>query len=551
MSQPRLVPATDQRWRGRLDSVIGVRLITWLLTASVIITPLAAMVWLAVGGNQFDLLLSDEVRTATAHSLVTSFASAVGAVVIGAYLAIVLDHTNLRGRTALRMFALSPMFIPPFVGAISWLNVFGPTMGINRWWRGFAGEPLWNLYGPDGIIFLLTIHSYPLTYLIIGAALRRIPSDLEQAARISGASAIRALGDITIPLLRPAILAAFTLTFVSNLADFGIPAIIGLPDRYYTLSTLIYRYIQSGTVANPLQVVSTIGVALLVLAVLAAIADARLNRQRAELDTTAATRATLDLAGARTPLSIGTWTIGLAITVLPILALASQALLPAPGVPLTPENLTLANFGAAIGMRTTQVGVRNSLLLAGLAAVSCALLGLLVGLLTTRTRARGNTWLNGLAMLPQAIPGTVIAVGWLIVAPGLGLFNTPWLILVAYVMAFLALVVQSVSAPLRGVPVALEDAARIAGATQRRALFDVSWRLALPAAITGGAMVFLTAVRELTISALLRSPGSQTLGVAIFDLQQAGNYNASSALSLLVSLVGLAGIALLGRGWSR
>lgn len=525
----------------------GLRTIVWLLTAAVIVTPLAAMVALGVSGNHWGLLASPEIGAATLNSLVTSSVSAVVAVAIGTYLAIVLDHTNLAGRGALRMFALSPMFIPPFVGAISWLGVFGPNAGINKLWRGWFDGPLWNLYGADGVIFLLIIHSYPITYLIIGAALRRIPSDLEQAARISGASAVRAVRDVTLPLLRPAIIAAFSLTFVSNLADFGIPAIIGLPERYYTLSTLIYRYIQSGTVDQPLQVVSTIGVLLLAIAVLAAIVDARLNTSRTELDSTAALRTPMDLALARVPVSAATWLSGLLITVLPILALTSQALLPAPGVPLRLENLTFNNFVAAVSMRTTQIGLRNSLLLAGGAAIICAVLGLAVGLLTTRTRSRTNPWLNALAMLPQAIPGTVIAVGWLIVAPRLGLFNTPWLILVAYVMAFLALVVQSVSAPLRGIPRALEDAARISGAGQLRALFDVSWRLGLPAAITGGAMVFLTAVRELTISALLRSPGSQTLGVAIFDLQQSGNYNASSALSVLVTLVGLAGIALLGR----
>lgn len=505
------------------------------------------MVVLGLTGNHLGLVASPEVLTAGWHSLETSLISAALAVAIGTYLAIVLDHTNLRGRAALRIFALSPMFIPPFVGAISWLGVFGPTMGINKLWREWFGAPLWNIYGPDGVIFLLTIHSYPITYLILAAALRRIPSDLEQAARVAGASAPKAVRDVTIPLLRPAILAAFTLTFVSNLADFGIPAIIGLPERYYTLSTLIYRYIQSGTVADPLGVVSTIGTLLLVIAVFAALADARLARRKTELDTTAATRHTMDLARRRTLMSVLTWGAGLAVTVLPILALATQSFLPAPGVPLTWENLTFDNYTQAIGMRSVQVGVRNSLLLATLGAVICTVLGLAVGLVTTRTQARSNRFLSALAMLPQAIPGTVIAVGWLIVAPALGLFNTPWLILVAYVMAFLALVVQAVAAPLAGIPATLEEAARVGGASRTRALFDISWRLALPAAITGGAMVFLTAVRELTISALLRSPGTQTLGVAIFDLQQSGNYNASSALSMLVTLVGLAGIALMGR----
>jgi iron(III) transport system permease protein len=138
-------------------------------------------------------------------------------------------------------------------------------------------------------------------------------------------------------------------------------------------------------------------------------------------------------------------------------------------------------------------------------------------------------------------------VAWLVIAPRIGLFNTPWLILVAYVTSFLALVVQAVHAPLSATPMTAEEAARVSGAGPLRALIDISWRMALPAALSGGVLVFLTSVRELTLSVLLLSPGSQTLGVAIFNLQQAGAYNAASALSLIVTLVGLAGLGLAAR----
>jgi iron(III) transport system permease protein len=175
------------------------------------------------------------------------------------------------------------------------------------------------------------------------------------------------------------------------------------------------------------------------------------------------------------------------------------------------------------------------------------LIGLAIGVVATRTRARSNGALRVVSVLPQAVPGLVIAVGWLIVAPRIGLFNTPWLILAAYVMAFVAIVVQAVLAPLRATPLAAEEVARISGATRLRALLDISWRMALPAAIAGGVLVVLTAMRELTISVLLLAPGSQTLGVSIFNLQQAGAYNAASALSLVVTVVGLAGLGIAAR----
>lgn len=532
---------------GQFDGVDGLRVALWLVCGGVVVLPLSAIIVLAVSNNHLPLLLGGDIARAGLDSLVSAILSAVGAVLLGTAFALLLDRSDLHGRRALRLLALTPLLVPPFVGAIAWIGIAGPTGPANVAWTDWFGGPLWNIYGGDGVVFLLIVHSYPIAYIIVSAALRRVPSDLEQAARIGGASAFRAVAGVTLPLLRPAVLSAFTLIAVSNLADFGIPSIIGLPERYVTLSTLVYRYIQSGTVESPLEVVATIGIVLLILAVVAMVIDVLVSRSRWELDQSASPPQPIRLGRARKATTITTWAVVLGLTVMPLLALLSQALLPAPGVPLIWSNLTLDNLIRATTAPGTIVGATNSVVLSVLAGLICTILGLAIGTIVTRTRARSNAGLHTLAMLPQAIPGLVIAVGWLIIAPRIGLFNTPWLILCAYVMSFVALVVQSVSAPLRATPLTAEEAARISGASRLRALFDISWRMAVPAALAGGTLVTLTAVRELTISVLLLSPGSQTLGVSIFSLQQAGAYNAASALSLIVTLVGLVGLGLMAR----
>jgi iron(III) transport system permease protein len=531
----------------RFDGLTAVRVLVWLACAAVVLVPLASVVVLAAGGRHLPLLLQGDVVEAGLNSFVSATLSALGAIVIGTALALLFERTDLPGRRVLRLAALSPLLVPPFVGAIAWIGVAGPTSALNIWWRGLTGGPLWSIYGGDGVVFLLIVHSYPIALLIVTAAIRRIPADLEQAARIAGASAMRALLTVTVPLVRPALLSAFTLIAVSNLADFGIPSIIGTPERFVTLSTLVYRYLQSGTVESPLEVVATIGVVLLAIALLALVADVLISRRRVELDASSSPPQRLPLGVARPVVAIVTWGVVLALTLLPLLALLTQSLLPAPGVPLTLENLTLDNLVRAVTASGTLAAVGNSAMLAGLAGGVCVVLGLAIGALTTRTRARDNGVLSAVALLPQAVPGLVIAVAWLVIAPRIGLFNTPWLILAAYVTSFVALVVQSVGAPLRATPLSAEEAARIAGAGRLRALVDISCRMAIPAALAGGVLVVLTAVRELTLSVLLLSPGSQTLGVAIFNLQQAGAYNAASALALLVTVAGLAGLGLAAR----
>ncbi|TXG92394.1 iron ABC transporter permease [Rhodococcus rhodnii] len=505
------------------------------------------VVALGASGRHVRRLLDDGVGAAAWASLTSATASAAIAVAVAVAMALLLDRTDLPGRSALRLILLSPLLVPPFVGAIAWIGLLGPSGMINRWWADTFGGPLWNIHGGDGVILLLAVHSYPMAYLVISVALRRIPADLEQVARIAGATPWTVMRTVTLPLLRPAVLAAFTLTAVSNLADFGIPALVGLPERYVTLSTMVYRYIQSGTVDRPLEAVATIGIGLLACAVVAVLVERRLARRSSELDGAVTAHAPMSLHRARIPAAVALWTAALAVTAGPLVALATQALLPAPGVPLTWANLTLDSIRAAVTAPGTIVGLRNSVTLAVSAAVVCVVLGLLLGVVTTRTRSRDNTALAVVAMAPQAIPGLVLAVGWLVLGRYTGLFDTQWVILCAYVTAFLAIVVQAVRGPLATTPVALEEAARSAGASRLRSLCDVPWAMTLPAALAGGALVALTAVRELTMSVLLVAPGTQTLGVTVFNLQQAGDYNGAAALSLLMALVGAAGLALVAR----
>lgn len=530
-----------------LDGVDALTAVLWIACGAVVLVPLGAIVVLTAGGSQLGTILQGDVVEAAVNSFVSATVSALAAVLLGAAFAILFERTDLRHRGILRLIALTPLLMPPFVGAIAWLGVAGPSSPLNLWWRQVFCGPLWSIYGADGVIMLLTVHSYPLAMLIISAALRRIPADLEQAARIAGASPGRALLTVTVPLLRPALLSSFLLIAVGNLADFGIPSIIGLPERYVTLATLVYRYLQSGIVDEPLAVVATIGVVLLVLAVGALLLNTLIGRRGWELDASASPPQPLPLGRLRTPLGIALWAVVLAITLLPLLALLTQTLLRAPGLALTIENLTLDNFAAALTSATALEGAANSVMLAVLAAVICGVLGLGIGVLTTRVGGRSTRGMNAVAMLPQAVPGIVIAVAWLILAPRLGLFNTPWLILAAYITSFTALVVQSVTAPLASTPASAEEAARVSGAGRLRALLDISCRMALPAAVSGAVVVAATAVRELTLSVLLLSPGSQTLGVAIFNFQQAGAFNTAAAWSLVVAVFGIAVLGLATR----
>lgn len=512
----------------------------WLILIGLFLSPLFLVVSLALGGNQLPVLAEQGIGTAAWNSAYTTLLSSLGALLVGTTAAIILERTNIFGAKLLRLFMLSPLLVPPFIGAIAWMQLFGPKQGVNSWF----GHEVWNIYGADGVIVLMAMHSYPIVYLIVASALRSIPGDMEHAARIAGASTSTAIRTVTLPLLRSALLSAFTLTAVANLADFGIPAILGSPARFETLATMIYRFMDSGTVANPLQVVSTVGVVLLLLGIIAVICDyvVSLWANGGLQDTGSSQR--YPLGRARIVVSALSWLIGLAVTLAPIIGLGYRSLLPAPGVPFTWENISLDNFQQTLSAPRTIEGFTNSVLLAGTAAVLCGFLGWLAGILVTRTKHWSNTPMTLVILLPTALPGLIIGVGWLILGRYTGLYNTRWVILGAYVCAFTALVLQAVRSPLLQTPLAVEEAARISGASRLRALLDTSGRMAIPAALSGAMLVAVTAVRELTISILLVAPGTTTLGVQVFNLQLAGDYNQASALSLLFVLVGVLALSL-------
>nr|WP_275433046.1 iron ABC transporter permease [Corynebacterium hadale] len=517
-----------------------------MVVAALFLTPLALVVSLALGGNQIPLLLEQGLGKATLNSAVTTLASSAFAVLLGGAVALLLERTDVYGKGALRILLLSPLLVPPFVGAISWLQLFGNNQGLNA----VFGREIWNLYGADGVIFLMTLHSYPLVYVIVAAALRSIPADLELAARISGAGNARVLRTVTLPLLGPAFLSAFTLTAVSNLADFGIPSILGSPVRFETLATMVYRMMESGIVANPLQVVSTIGTVLLVLGIVAVVADYVVSARAANTTHTGASMP-LPLGKSRAAVSVVAWIVALALTLGPLIGLTYRALLPAPGVPFTLENISLSNFQSTLENPRVIEGFTNSVTLALGAALLCGLLGWAVGLLVTRTRARSNTALTLIVLLPTALPGLIIGVGWVIYGRYTDLYNTRWVILLAYVCAFTALVLQAVRAPLASMPAAVEEAARISGAGRLRAMLDTTGRMAIPAVVSGAVLVAVTAVRELTVSILLIAPGTTTIGVQLFNLQQSGNYNQASALALMFAVIGIVALALTIRNPER
>jgi iron(III) transport system permease protein len=516
------------------------------LIAAVIGWPIARLFGVAFEGGLATVvatLTGQQAMTAIWNSLWTGGAVAVLAVTAGTVAALLTERSALPGRRWLRAGLLVPLLVPPFVAAFGWARAFGP--------RGLAdqllGIELPGLYGPMGIVVVLTVAATPLAYLIVAGALAsRVEPDLERAARASGATWFAALRTVTLPLLRPALLSALVVVFVFAINAFGVPAVLGTPAGFTTITTRLYQDLALS--ADPAAFVraTTMAAALVIIAlVVVGSADALFVGRG---DARTALPAGSEPSGGRRVVTLVLGGVIVVATVVPLVALVLAALTRATGLDPVPANWTLDNFASALDARFLG-GLAHSVVLAVAAATVVLVLGA-VGVAARHGRSRV---LGTAITLGFAVPGSALAVAVLL-AYGGWLRDTLAIILVAYVAKFWALGHRQLAGSVDRLPGDHVRAARASGAGAVDAFRSVVVPTLRPSIIAAWLIVFIFALHELTMSSLLYGPGNATLAVIVLNVQQLGDPTVTAAMAvLLVLVVALAAIplALVGGGRRR
>lgn len=531
---------------GALLACAGVLAVVMLLS----LLPMGRLLFAAIApGGELDIsaflqrLATPSVLRATWHTLDTAFFGALLAIVIGAPFAMAVAMTDMPGRKPAGFLLLLPLMIAPQVTALAWLNLFGPSSALLNA-LGIAPPPGTPnpITGREGIILLYGVQHAPIVFVTLRVGLARIPRDFVEAARAAGAGTTRILYTIVLPLMRPYLLAASALAFVSGIGNFGIPALVGLPVNYLTLPTLIYRQMSSFG-PGVLPQMASLSVLIVVIALAGIAVQALVSGDGARY--AGGIPARLPLGRLRWPAALLAWgAIGF-LLVVPMLALLSTALVPSFGVRLTFETATLSNFTEVLTRQAaTMRAFRNSTLLSLAAAAILALAAIPLALGMERFGARSRRWLQGALELPYAVPGIVLAIACILLflrpLPIIGsLYATAWIILIAYLMRFALFAVRPVVAAVRQMPRELDEAAAAAGAGAFRRMRTIAAPLAAPAAVAGALLVFMGAFNELTVSALLWSGGNETLGVVLFSLEEAGlaAHAAAIAVSTIVAVI--------------
>ena len=482
------------------------------------------------------------VWRATMNSLVVGLGGTALALVLGVLVAFIVGLTDIRMTQALVLCFVTPLMIAPQVTALAWLQLFGPSSALLHLF-GIA-PPLGTpnpLYSAGGIMALLGIQYSPLVFLVVRAGMRRLPRELVEAAKASGAGPFRVAGTIILPLMTPIIVGAAALTFVSCVGNFGIPAFLGIPANYLVLPTLIFQRLAGGGPAV-LSDVAFLSVIIGVIAMAGIFLQDFYSRRRDFRITTASLPPEPYALGRwRLPLELSMIALIAVILVLPICGLLMTSLVRGYGVMLTTDTITLDNYRFILFEHAaSRRAFLNSFSLSIAVAIFAVFVAVPVGYVIAWGKARWIKWLSVSVELPYALPGVVLAIASLLLflkpLPVLGvqLYNTVWVILFAYLARFLVLSVRPTVNAYAQIDRSLEEAAEVAGARLFTRLRTIVFPLVAPAAIAGGILVFMTALSELTVSALLWSSGAETLGVVIFSFEQGGDSKYASALSAVV-----------------
>ncbi|MGY6410413.1 MAG: ABC transporter permease [Alkalilacustris sp.] len=472
------------------------------------------------------------------NSLWVSVIATAISVAIGTLGAFVVMRTDLPWKGAFSLALVLPFAIPPLFAAMGWVQLMGPVGLISQGWRAVFGPgPVpWNIYSAGGIIFVLGVSNYPLVFLTVAGALQRVDPTLEEAARTAGVGTARIMRDITLPLVKPAIYGGGLLAFVSSIDNFGIPAVLGMRAQFFVLTTRIYEAL---TVPN-MPLATAMSVLLVGVALIAMLGFRRAEGGRSQyavIGGKSTTPGVIRLGRARPLVVAALVLVVLIVVVAPLFALVLTSFLRFWGAPLTWEFLTTRHYEAIFNTPAARRGIVNSLLLAGGAATILVFTTALISWLGVKARMRGAATLDAIGLVPFALPGSVIGVAmilaWSNPAFGPTLYGTIWILLVAYLMRYMAFGLQTTRATLTQIHDSLEEAAQAAGASRLRAVRDITLPLLRPGLVAGWILIYISAFNELTVSVLIWTSGSETIGVWIFLMQDSGHTGRAAALAVL------------------
>ena len=497
------------------------------------------------GEAHFSLRALQEVYTTSGYlialwnSLRLGGAVTLFSVVLGGLLAWIVGRTDVPMRNTFHLLSIMPLFVSPLIGAMAWVNLAAPRSGflnmlLNWLLPGATHVAYLNIFSFSGIAWCMTLFLAPIAYLLMVSAFQRMDPALEEAAGSCGAGTFGTLRFVTVPVLRPAVLAAGLYVFVIAIEMFSIPGYLGSTIRFFTLPFIIFLTTTTYPVDH--AVGAAVSTMLLIVTLFGLFLYRRATAASRRFVTVGARgyKPRITQLGRLRYVAFGfCFLYGLLGVLLPVVALLISASLRFTAPVIEWNHFTTQNFVTVLTEPVVLRAIWNTLVLAALVPLGAISLGMAVAYVNQRTRLFGRGLLDYIASVPVAVPGIVFATGLLWAYAGTPVYATLAILGIAYVTRQTPYADRSLTSGLMQVDRDLEDTARVCGATTFKTLWMITLPLLRPVLVATWVFIFLAVVRELNSSILLYSPKSIVLSVVIWNYMFEGNYNQGSVVALI------------------
>jgi iron(III) transport system permease protein len=479
-----------------------------------------------------------------ANTIVFVLGSSTLATGLALFLAYLNNRTDIPFKFLFQIISIIPMMIPHLLFSVSWALLLNPSNGIMNLVlkQTFSLESApFNIYSLPGMILVEGLLDLPIAYLIIAPAMGSFDVTLEESSRVFGAGTWLTLRRVTLPVLRPAILAAFILSVVRSLASFAVPSVLGMPGRVYVLATYLYEMIARGF-APDYGKAAAVGMSVLAASVILIIVYRALTSE-SERYVTISSRgfrpAVVELKGARIPLFLVVGLLSLILIVLPVVVLFYTSLVPYSMVP-SARAFSLMSWKHWIEVLEDPISVlslKNSLLLGVGGATLGVLLSIFVAYVIVKVRSTASGILESLSYLSFSFPGIVIGIGFMWFFVQTPLYATLWALLIGYIAIYMPYGIRPLSSAFVQIHAHLEESSRVCGASPLTTMRRIMVPLLVPGIVSAWILMATMFVRELTLSVVLSRPGTEVLAVQILRFAEDGLWGKLSALGIMMILV--------------
>ena len=481
--------------------------------------------------------------TALINTIVISGLTTLFGVILAFPLAFLVGRTDMYGKKFFRTLFVTTYMVPPYVGAMAWLRLLNPNAGVlNKFLMQVfnLSKAPFNIYTIGGIVWVLTCFYYPYAFITISRAMEKMDPSLEEASKISGASPIKTLMTITIPMMTPSIIAAGLLVFVASASAFGIPSIIGAPGQIYTVTTRIIDFVHIGS-EEGLNDAMVLAVFLMAIAnIVLYITTFVIGKRQYITMSGKSTRPNIvELGKWRLPITVIISIFSFFVVILPFVTVALTSFTVNMGKPIGLSNMSMSAWNKVFSRASILSSTKNSII-AGLAAAFFGIvISCIMAYLLQRTNVKGKRIPDFLITLGSGTPSVTIALALIISMSGkfkINIYNTLTIMIIAYMIKYMLMGMRTVVSAMSQVHPSLEEAAQISGANWLRMLKDVTVPLIGASIVAGFFLIFMPSFYELTMSTLLYSSNTKTIGYELYIYQTYHSQQVASALATAILL---------------